>query len=375
MPNGDTPRIGISGSYGGLNLGDEAILQSIMVQLSRRRAMEFTVFSRRPVDTRKRHGVVSVSSRDLSRVDAQALIRSLDLLILGGGGILYDGDAEAYLRDVFIAHDVGTKVMVYAVSAGPLRDPAIRAQVRAALGHAARVTVRDPQSQRLLEDLGVARPIEITADPAVLLEPEPLTLDEILRAEALDPEARLIGLSVREPGPAAPDLDTEHYYRLLANAADFMADRLDAEIVFVPLERHRLDVQHSHGVVAQMRHAHRATVLKREYTPGQLVSLLGHFEFAMGMRLHFLIFSALAGVPFVALPYATKVGGFLQALRLEAPPAEEVSAGELIAVIDRTWDRRAELRNHVRHALPELQALAHRNNDLALSLLGTGCRA
>jgi polysaccharide pyruvyl transferase WcaK-like protein len=197
-------------------------------------------------------------------------------------------------------------------------------------------------------------------------------MDEILRAEAIDPESRLIGFSVREPGPAAPDLDLEHYYRLLANAADFLADRLDAEIVFIPLERRTLDVQHSHGVVAQMGHAHRATVLKREYTPGQIVSLLAHFEFALGMRLHFLIFCALAGVPFVALPYATKVSGFLSALHLESPPAARVSAGQLIAALDRAWHGRDELCDHIRDALPALRERARRNNELARSLLSGG---
>jgi hypothetical protein len=70
--------------------------------------------------------------------------------------------------------------------------------------------------------------INVTADPAVLLNAEPLTLEEIVRAEAIDPDARLVGFSVREPGPAAPDMEAEHYRSLLANAADFMIDRLQA---------------------------------------------------------------------------------------------------------------------------------------------------
>src|SRR5262249_60850422 len=39
-------RVGISGSYGGLNLGDEAILQAIVAQLRAGGAMGVTVFSR-----------------------------------------------------------------------------------------------------------------------------------------------------------------------------------------------------------------------------------------------------------------------------------------------------------------------------------------
>jgi polysaccharide pyruvyl transferase WcaK-like protein len=155
----------------------------------------------------------------------------------------------------------------------------------------------------------------------------------------------------------------------VANAADFMADRYDAEIVFFPLERRTYDVQHSHGVVGQMSHAQRATVLKRDYTPGQIVSLLEHFEFSVGMRLHFLIFSALAGLPFMALPYATKVTGFLEELQIQTPALEDVSAGQLIANIDRAWGRREELRGQIQIALRELQARARVNNEIALRLL------
>lgn len=362
-------RIGISGSYGGLNLGDEAILHVIIGELRRSLPVELTVFSRDANDTRRRHDVEHVvQTRQLSRHEELDVLAGLDLFILGGGGILYDADAEMYVGQLERAHEVGTRSMVYAVSAGPLADPAIRHRVRAALDQTDTITVRDKKSRRLLEEIGVGREVVVTADPALLLQPDPLSLDDIVRGEALDPEARLIGFSVREPGPAAPGLDAERYHQLVANAADFVVDRLDAEVVFVPMERRMFDVQHSHGVVAQMRHAPRATVLKREYTPGQILSLLNHFEFTVGMRLHFLIFSALANLPFAGLPYASKVKGFLEELGLPAPGLDHVSAGQLIAHIDRAWDIRETIRARIREALPGLQARARENNRLAVAL-------
>jgi polysaccharide pyruvyl transferase CsaB len=367
--------VGISGSYGGFNLGDEAILTAIIQGLRDSLPVELTVFSRDAEDTRRRHRVEhAVQARNISRKDARDIVAGLDLFILGGGGILYDVDADMFLREVTLAHEVGTPVMVYAVSAGPLVDSQVRARVREALEHPAAITVRDRHTRQLLEELGVHREIVLTADPAVLMKPEPLTLEEILRAEAIDPDARLVGFSVREPGPAAPCLSVEHYHRLVANAADFIIDRYDAEVVFFPLERRTYDVQHSHGVVGQMSHAQRATVLKREYTPGQIVSLLEHFEFSVGMRLHFLIFSALAGLPFTALPYATKVTGFLEDLQIQAPFLEDVSAGQLIANIDRAWDRRDELQAQIQASLKELQARARLNNDIAVRLLAKSTR-
>ena len=73
------------------------------------------------------------------------------------------------------------------------------------------------------------REIIVTADPALLLKPEPLPRG-LLKREGLDGPAPLIGMSVREPGVAAPDLDENVYHALLANAADFMVDRYDADV-------------------------------------------------------------------------------------------------------------------------------------------------
>ncbi len=364
-----TYRIGISGSYGGLNLGDEAILTAMIAQMRSTLPVEITVFSRNAADTRARHTVERVVPvRDMTRQEVRTEVARLDLLVLGGGGILYDHEADIYLREVLLAHELDIPVMVYAVSAGPLRVRGTRELVREALNQAALVTVRDRHGRRLLEDIGVYRDIHLTADPALLLEAEPLEQDTLKR-EGLDLSHRLVGFSVREPGPAAPEIEVNHYHRLLANAADFMVDRLDADIVFIPLERRHMDLQHSHAVMAQMQCAQRASVLKGEYTPGQLLRLIGNLEFAVGMRLHFLIFAALQGVPFVPLPYAPKVNGLLQDLDMDMPPLENVNSGRLLAAIDLSWDLRAQIREKIQRRLPELQSRARTTVTLLEQLL------
>jgi len=360
-------RIGISGSYGGMNLGDEAILDGIITQLRASVPAEITVFSINPKDTQRRHDVDrAVPVRNLTRKEAAAEVGRLDLFILGGGGILYDRDAETYLREVLIAKELGVPVVLYAVSAGPLVDSSVRQAVRAALNTATVITVRDRQARRLLEDVGVEREIHVTADPALLLREEPLPI-EAIKAEGVEFERHLVGFSVREPGPAAPDIDPDEYYSLLANAADFVVERLDADVVFVSMER--TDVQHSHAVVAHMKNAERAEVLRRQYTPQQILNFVGHLEFAVGMRLHFLIFSALRETPFVALPYASKVKGFLEDLEMETPPLGSISAGQLIARLDRSWDTRNESRAKIHRLLPALQDRARETNRLVLDIL------
>jgi polysaccharide pyruvyl transferase WcaK-like protein len=139
--------------------------------------------------------------------------------------------------------------------------------------------------------------------------------------------------------------------------------------VFVPMERSEMDMQHSHAVVAMMHHASRATVLKDEYTASQVLAFMSHLDLAVGMRLHFLILAAVAGVPIVALPYASKVAGFIEAMEMDMPPLKKVSAGQLIAHIDRAWDLREELRARMTRLLPALKAKARQTNELAVELL------
>ena len=367
------PKIGITGSYGGLNLGDEAILQSILEQLRHEVPdVEITVFSRDADDTKRRHKVErAVPVRKLSRAEVVPEVERLDLLLFGGGGILYDADARMYLREVLVAKEHGVPVMLYAVGAGPLADANVQKAVREALDGVAAITVREKSAQQLLEEAGVRREVVVTADPALLLKPEPLPRN-ILKIEGLEGKRKLIGMSVREPGVAAPDLDPNVYHGLLANAADFMVDRFDADVVFVPMERSVLDSQHSHAVIAKMLRAQRARVLNGEYTSGQILSLMSHFSFVVGMRLHFLIFAALRGVPFVALPYAGKVAGFLEDLNLPAPPLNLVNPGRLCAHLDSSWDERRTLRATIHKSLPPLQERARKTVQIALEVLNKG---
>lgn len=363
-------QVGISGSYGGLNLGDEAILEGILRQLRGSVPIEVTVFSRNPEDTLKRHGVEhALPVREMSRDEVRREIARLDLFILGGGGILFDAEVRIYLREVMLAHEQRVPVLVYAVSAGPLDRPESRAAVKEALDRAAIVSVRDRGSQHLLESIGVQQEIHVTADPALLLESQPIPEDALER-EGIERHGKwLIGVSVREPGVAAPDLDTDHYHALLANAGDYLVERFDADLIFVPMESRMLDLQHSHAVLSKMANPHRAHVLKGTYTSGKMLALVKHFDFAVGMRLHFLIFAALQRVPFVALPYGGKVDGFLEDLDMPMARVQRINAGQLIAHLDRSLDTRQDLQQRIGDHLPGLIERARLTNRFAVQLL------
>ena len=360
--------VGVSGSYGGLNLGDEAILTGIVNELGRSVPdVDVVVFSRNPEHTEEHYDVEKgIAVREATREEVVPEVERLDLLLLGGGGILYDEEVQNYLREVRLAQERGIPTMAYAIGAGPLRGREERLAVREALNGMDAVTVRDSDVKRLLEDVGVTRPIEVTADPALLLTPVPFT-EEMLEREGVVKDRPLVGMSVREPGGAAPRLDEAPYHRTLANAADFIVHRFDADVVFVAMERS--DVGHAHRVMAEMAEPARAQVLTGRYGPRQVLGLMEHFELAVGMRLHFLLFAALATVPLLALPYASKVTGLLEALELPAPTRLQQHSGPLLAALDGLWESRDEVRASLRQRVPGLQERARHTSSIAVGLL------
>jgi polysaccharide pyruvyl transferase CsaB len=353
------PRIGLLGSYGGYNLGDEAILTCVLSCLRTHRPQaRLVVFSRNAEHTRAHHPSADevVDWEGVPQKQILDVLSGLDLLVLGGGGILYDGEARRYLRLVAAAQAHGVRTFAYAVGAGPLREAEDREAVRTVLTAMDEVVVRDEESRLVLEEAGLERDLVVTADPALLLPPEPFT-EQMMRQEGIPEHNRLVGMSVREPGRAAEKLDESDYHALLADVADFLVRRLDAHVVFVPMERQ--DVHHAHGVLSRMTAPDRGRILHSVYSPGQVLGFMSHLDLVVGMRLHFVIFAALSGLPVLPLPYSGKVFDF--ARRMGAPALVGVAreqAGLLLAEVDRLWDEFPQRRPDLEERIARLRTLS-----------------
>lgn len=369
MTGGTGLTIGVLGSYGGRNLGDEAILTGLLADLRQHEPdARIIVFSRNPAHTALAHPEVeAVPWEGVSRVDSSQVLNQLDLLVLGGGGILYDKEARRYLRVVRVAQERGLPLLTYAVGVGPLTDGVDTGMVRETLAQAVEVTVRDQESRMVLEEAGLVNPITVTGDPAFLLTPEEFPA-QWLREEGVPAGSRLVGLSVREPGRAAERLDVDGYHRLLAQIGDFLVHRIDAHVLFVPMERD--DIRHSHGVLSHMIAADRGRILHGDYRPAQILGLMRHFDLAVGMRLHFLIFAAMMNTPFLPLPYAGKVFDLAQRLGVPALRGMEREVeGPLLAEVDRLWDERAARADETARRVREVCEQARGTSQVTRSVL------
>jgi hypothetical protein len=114
-------RVGISGSYGGLNLGDEAVLEVMVRQLRASVPAEITVFSRDTEDTLRRHDIDhAIPIRQMTRAGG-AIPPSLET------GRVVPFDPEVFkLTALDLLDDAGVQYLLHAFASVPIRAGRLR---------------------------------------------------------------------------------------------------------------------------------------------------------------------------------------------------------------------------------------------------------
>lgn len=354
-------RITLSGYYGFKNAGDEAVLAGIIKALRAQPggdSLDIDVLSIDLDETTSTHHV------DAShRYKLGALLKSIaktDLLLSGGGSLLQDVTSAHgifyYVGVVRLAQMLGKKTMFIGQGIGPLNLPRSRKLVAGVANRLNAVTVRDPESLALLKEIGVTRPpLEVTADPALLLPTEglPSTPGKILFS--LRPwhtgTADLTDRLVDATAALGPSINIETLS---------MQPEID-DPVMTDFAKRSIDRGGSTPSTAAVGDADRLP---------RIIDALSSAELVVGMRLHALILAAGAGVPSLALSYDPKVRSFMQFSGQEDAVVDVDSATDLTQLLAHIWSTRHERAQRLRERLPAMRAAALRNAEIAMELLG-----
>ena len=349
-------RILLSGYYGFGNLGDDALLEIIVRRLQRDHPhASIDVLSAQPRATAAALGVESTPRADLAAV--RRSIRNADAVVSGGGGLLQNATSLKSL--VYYAGIIGAglragkKTMVFAQSVGPL-DFWGKSVVREFCRGLTRATVRDERSLAILASLLPKTNVERTADPVFLVEASP---DLDLAAQGLGPESDpLVVVSVRNWNGG------EGTAIAVAAAVDRFA-QLGARVAFLPLGG-PADAEVSTAII---RRCTSAPTLLPQHDLAGAAAIIARARIVVGMRLHALILAARFGVPFLAIPYDPKVAALTEDLAWPLRPLWEPRSrsapdhATIVAAVDRVWNERDALAEHLRDATVRMQRLAERN--------------
>ena len=358
----------ISGYYGSKNAGDEAMLSAMLQIFSELDAkLNITVISSDPAYTKQRHGVNAVNW--LSPIAILKVLKSADLLISGGGSLLQNVTSGRslyyYMGVLFLAKLVNTPIMLYAQGIGPIYGGFARRLMRWFGNRCSLITVRDKDSLTELATLKITRPpIKVTADPVLAINAvDKKAGQDILKAARISPKRPIIGISVREWR------GWEHYKKVLAQTADEAAEKLRAQIVFMPMQ-YPEDVKAARLIAAKMKNS--AFILNEDYTTSELMSLVGSMDLMIGIRLHALIFAGVMGTPVIGISYDPKIDRFLKSIDEDAAGnLQSITPEELMQQIQLKWQDKENYRRANLERMAKLRLLAGSNAEMALELINS----
>lgn len=366
-------KIMISGYYGFNNTGDEAILKSMVRAFKEKIAqVKITVLSHSPLQTSQTYQVKSINRLHL--INIVCCLRDTNLFISGGGGLLQDSTGKGwsilyYLGLILIAKIVKIPVMIYAQGIGPVNNQVNKKLMKWILNKVELITVRDNSSKELLENLGVVKPsIYVNSDPVFLLKRRSINyiIDSYPYIQELinSTNRPLVGVSVREHRSNGPDLK-----RIFAQAADYLIENYKVKIIFLPFKFDE-DVHISEEILSLMKN--QADVLKIKLEPEELLSLLSRLSLMVGVRLHSIIFSSMANIPFIAFDYDPKVKYFVEDLGLSElllEINEDISLKYFQEKIEYVRENNDKIKENLLKKVNNLEEKALANNELVFKFL------
>ncbi|RSK28724.1 polysaccharide pyruvyl transferase [Bacillus sp. HMF5848] len=353
-------KVGIIGNYGHDNNGDEAILQGIITQLTDHLLIprqNITIFSNNPANTEARYNMKAAyllykkGSFLQSVVEtmrrSRSIMKDLDVVIIGGGGILmdmYKRDAPLYSTHAMLAKMSGCKVIIYGTGAGPIQTKQGTFLIKTMLRVAQSVSVRDQESKQLLESIGVTKNIDVIADPAFQLG-ENISKQPSKKIKNIGVTA--VPYFSEQYWPVSDEAVYTQYVTQFAKNLDILIRSHDVNITFFSTKFPQ-DITVTEDIHSAMAEKQAVTILKDNLYPNTLAKICEEQDIIIGTRLHSLILSVAAKTPVIGIGYHEKVHNFMKKINKESffvhikNLENENMLRDLISKYVSNWDKEQE---------------------------------
>ena len=292
----------ISGYYGFYNIGDEAILKSIIEALRNEDPnIDIVVLSNDVEYTKNTYKVNAINRWKLNEIYKELL--KCDGLISGGGSLFQDVTSSRsilyYTGIIWLAKLAKKPIFIYAQGVGPIEKKNNRKIVGRFFNKVDYITLRDKESKLLLNDIGVRKDIDIVPDPVMGFNienyefklPEYYTNDDY------------ITVSIRDWKK-----NNSEFQKNIALTCDKIIES-GINVVFIPMHGEH-DEKISIEVANMMKY--NAKVLSKNLTMEEKMMYIKESKLMIGMRLHALIFAATVGTPMIGISYDPKIDSYLK---------------------------------------------------------------
>ncbi len=373
------PLVIITGYYGFDNLGDEAILEELLIELNTICPKQnIVVLSNNPVKTASLYQINSFNRWHWPTYIY--LLTKAKLLISGGGGLFQDrtglGSVIFYGLQILLARLFGVRTFIYGQGLGPLNSTFSRKLTQLALKQASYITLRDDLSISMAQEWGL--PCRLTADPvwALPASPLPASIKKLIGAlrsassGVSKNKALIVGLSLRDD-PALKEYHLELLARIIASILP-----VDSNILLLPLQPNS-DCPLLRQIEKYLLKSNLSVTLinaSEMVMPSQWLALIENLDFVIGMRFHALLMALKTGKAVIGLAYDSKVSLLLDQFKQPSLLLEpDRQSCEVIwsKTINNAVINQKEFTSLVSSKLPSVKQLASGNIDALTEALGT----
>lgn len=335
-------KILIWGCYGEDNIGDEAILESMIASIRLiDNSISIAVFSSNPTQTASRYAVGSILDLNFFKskhwlglyLRGECLriikaIKNCDILIVGGGELLRDDygllPLLGILDKVMIAKMLGKKIMGYGLGVCHFRTFWGKIIGRFGIDMFDIITTRDTESMNNLTNLNIKKPkCYIAADPAINYAARKqidLNSGKLRKAALQKDDCQVVGISLRDKVSGKTQEEMVSLQKELRQAFGRLSEDGRCRFNYIPLQiASSQDDRIPADRIMPFLKAGSMQILDYadNFYPEAIAKDLAKIDVLIGMRLHACIIAASLGIPCIALSYDDKVRKFMHEIGLE----------------------------------------------------------
>ncbi len=359
----------LAGYYGFNNSGDEALVAAIIDSLKKEdKELSILLVSKNPKQASEKYGVSSISRSNFFKI--RKSMKASRVFIYGGGSIIQDITSTQslmyYSLLLFFAKRLGLKVMLYANGIGPIVRKWNIPTAKWALQVCDVITLREKESFKEIEKLGVTRDDVIqSCDPTLSLVPADYKrIMEVCKKEGIDPTKKYLALSFRYWKNS--EMDTA-FASKMAEVIDNACKKHNLHALFIPMQ-YPDDALFCKEIMSKLTVP--CVIIKSELKVQELMGVIALAELVVAMRLHTLIYAFSVDKPVIGLVYDPKIKAFMEYINQPTYfNIDNLDKNAVSETIDDIIKRLPQITEGIREKSQMLKQISNKDAGIALKLL------
>lgn len=295
----------ISGYYGRNNIGDEAILSQTISSIRKIDAeAKISCLSYYPENTKMIHNINSFNVKKPVQIFREII--KTDYFIYGGGGHEFTNNLlSVYIISTsMLASLLKKKVIAYAIGIEKNPNKKLLPMIRFSYNHFFNlIMVRDSKSKEIMKSWGIREEkINVTSDPVFNYSLDKVDKETNVILERIlkfSNGSKLVGVNFNNK---EKKINLEEQKMIIDTTI-----RNGFKVVLIPMCLDEGDIEIVNNFENEYYNSEDVFFVKEILRIEHLYEIVSCFTLTIGMRFHFLIFSALSDVPFIALSNSNKV--------------------------------------------------------------------